>query len=737
MANQLRIILLLALAVLQRDSAFERGLNAFRRNDYAAAEQEFLQALREQPFNARAQKLLGMTYTAQERYQSAEEPFRRACSLDPREENACYYLGRLYYTLNRYEESQEAFDKALLNSAEHGRIFYGLALTMEALERNAEAEKYYQDAVRAGEKAALSGYGMFLFRRGRYEESVAALTKANAGRELERVKSALRNSPAESTRPEPSPVRFESRVLDMTVQNGATGRKYLVETMIAGVAAFDYDNDGWLDIFVANGATLPGLKKTDPGFHNRLFRNNRDGTFADVTEKAGLAGTGYSMGVAAADYDNDGGVDLFLTGVSSTTLYHNLGDGSFEDVSARAGVAGDGTWSVAAAWLDFDNDGLLDLFVVHYVAWDAAKELVCGVQRPGMRGYCHPQHFLPLPNALYHNQGDGSFRDVSAESGIGAYQGKGMGIAIGDYDRDGRIDVFVGNDTVPNFLFHNEGGGRFREVGLTAGVAFNGDGRAVSSMGADFRDYDNDGQEDLFVTALTNDTFPLFRNLGKGLFIDLSVPSTIAGASLPWSGWANGLFDFNNDGFKDIFTANGNVMDNAELISSRKSRQPNTVLVNRGNGTFRAETITGSAFHRGAAFGDFDRDGKVDVVVTRLNESPIVPRNVSVQTEHWLELRLVGRKSNRDGIGTWIHLVTDSGEQWNRVTTSVGYGCSSDRIVHFGLGRDRVVKRIEIEWPSGATQVLQDVQADRLMIIEEDQPVTRLVAVDTDIKNDE
>ncbi len=710
---------MLVLAVQLAGTAFDRGLEAFRKRDFAAAEREFLRAVDENAANARALKFLGMVYSAQERFQRAEEPFRRACSLDPREENACYYLGRVYYNLNRYEESQKAFEIALENAPERGRIYRGLALTLEALDRNSEAERYYRDSISAGEQAALIDYGMFLFRRGRFEESIAILRKAKARDELERVTRALGSAPSALTRLEPSPVRFEPRPLGMTVQNGATGRKYLVETMIAGAAVFDYDNDGWPDIFVANGAAFPGLRKPNPGFSNRLFHNNRDGTFADVTAKAGLAGAGYSMGVACADYDNDGRVDLFVTGVRSATLYHNLGDGIFEDVTERAGVGGDGTWSVAAVWLDCDNDGLLDLFVVHYVAWDPASERVCGVQRPGMRGYCHPQHFQPLPNALYHNEGNGRFRDISVESGIRACLGKGMGVAIGDYDRDGRIDIFVGNDTVPNFLFHNEGGGRFREVGLPARVAYNGDGRALSSMGADFRDYDNDGREDLFVTALSNETFPLFRNMGKGIFVDLSVPSMIADASVPWSGWGNGMFDFNNDGFKDIFAANGNVIDNAEFISSRKSRQPNTVLVNQGDGRFRAETIPGAAFHRGAAFGDFDRDGRVDAVVTRLNEEPLVLRNLSAPAAHWIDLRLVGRRSNRDGIGAYVHLVTASGEQWNRVTTSVGYGCSSDRVVHFGLGTVATVSRIDIEWPSGMKQVLENVGADQLLVVDE------------------
>lgn len=719
MIARIQFWLLIVIGLLSADTPLERGLEAFRKRDFPTAEREFQQAIREQPSNARAHKFLGMVYTAQERFQLAEEPFRQACALDPHEENACYYVGRVYYTLNRFEDSEKAFDLALRNTPERGRSLHGLALTLEALGRNSEAERRYKDAIHAGENSAAADYGMFLFRVGRAAESLEILRRFNCKVELEKVTKALENSPAARPRLDPASVSFEASPLNMVINNGASGRKYLVETMIAGLAIFDYDSDGWPDIFVANGASLPGLQKTGPASYNRLYRNNHDGTFTDVTAKSGLSGTGYSMGVAAADYDNDGWVDLFVTGVRGNTLYRNRGDGTFEDVTAQAGVGGDGEWSVAAAWLDYDNDGWLDLFVVRYVAWNPATELLCGTQRPGMRGYCHPQHFQPLANALYHNQRDGTFRDVSAESGIDGYKGKGMGIAIGDYDLDGRIDVFVGNDTVPNFLFHNEGNGRFREVGTSTWVAFNGDGRALSSMGADFRDYDNDGREDIFVAALSNETFPLFRNLGDGTFIDLSVPSLIAGASLPWSGWSTGVFDFNNDGYKDIFIANGNVIDNAEFISSRLSRQPNTVFVNRGNGTFRSQTLPGPAFHRGAAFGDFNQDGKMDVVVTRLNESPVVLRNDSAQVGHWLELRLIGRKSNRDGIGAWIHVVSESGEQWNRVTTSVGYGCSSDRIVHFGLGKDSVAKIIDIDWPSGTKQRLENTRTNRFLTIEE------------------
>ncbi len=715
----IQIWFLLAVNFLSSDTALERGIDAFRKQDFPTAERELLQAVREQPANARALKYLGMAYSAQERFQRAEEPLRQACSTDPKEENACYYLGRLLFTLNRYEDSLDAFNRALRDVNEKGRIFYGRAFTLEALGRNAESERDFKEAIRAGEKSAAKDYGMFLFRRGRVAESLETLKKAGAREEIDRVSKALDNSPAPKARQEPRPARFESHPLDMIVNNGATGKKYLVETMVAGVAVFDYDDDGWPDIFIANGASLPGLAKTDSSYHNRLFHNDHNGTFTDATSRAGLSGTGYSMGVAAADYDNDGWTDLFVTGVRANALYRNRGDGTFEDVTNLAGVGGDGSWSVAAAWLDYDNDGWLDLFVVHYLAWDPTLELNCGVQRPGMRGYCHPQHFKPLANALYHNQRNGAFVDVSRTSDIAEYPGKGMGVVIGDYDLDGRMDIFVANDTVPNSLFHNEGSGRFREVGLPAFVAYNGDGRALSSMGADFRDYDNDGLEDIFVTALSNETFPLFRNLAKGAFVDLSIPGGVAGGSLPWSGWSLGMYDFNNDGFKDVFTANGNVMDNAEFISSRKSRQPNTVFMNRGDGTFRAELLPGAAFHRGVAFGDLNRDGRIDAVVTRLNESPLVLTNVTDQEFHWIQIRLIGKKSNRDGIGAWIHVVTDSVEQWNRATTSVGYGCSSDKIVHFGLGKDTVVKSMEITWPSGTKQRLENVQVDRLLAIEE------------------
>ena len=699
--------------------AIDRGLDAFRKRDFKTAEREFAKAVSEKPSNAHAWKLLGMTYIAEDKNNDAEDACQKACGLDPQEENACYYLGHVSYTLGRFQQSLEGYQKALANNADRGRVLLGLAQTYEAMPNPVEAERNYKAAIGAGAAHAKIDYGMFLFKQGRSAESLQVLRSAGAVQEAKRVEADLARAKVSPAQPSTGAVaRFHASTLDMVVNNGATGERHLIETMIAGVAAFDYDGDGWPDIFVANGAALPSLQKNGPQFYNRLFRNNHDGSFTDVTQRAGVAGSGYSMGVAAGDFDNDGNVDLLVTGVRQNTLYRNRGDGTFEDVTDQAGLGEKGKWTVAAGWFDYDNDGLLDLFLVRYVQWDPAKEMFCGFPEKHIRQYCNPKLYQPLENALYHNEGNGRFRDVSKQSGIAAHHGKGMGVAFGDFDGDGRMDVFVANDTMPNFLFHNRGDGTFEEVALQAGVAYNSDGVALSSMGADFRDYDNDGRDDLFVTALSNETFPLFRNLG-GHFADVTYPSGIGRASYPWSGWGCGMFDFNNDGRKDLFTANGHVMDNEELTSNRNSRQQNIVWMNLGNGTFSAHPIPGEAMHRGTAFGDFDRDGRVDVVVTRLNQNPILLRNVTEDGGHWIGFRLLGTRSNRDGIGARVHLRSKSGEQWNRATTSVGYGGSSDRLVHFGLGSDSIVDSIEIEWPSGARQTLRNLAPNHYYDVKE------------------
>jgi hypothetical protein len=518
------------------------------------------------------------------------------------------------------------------------------------------------------------------------------------------------------------PALFEDRTprsgITFVLKNSATPEKHQIETMVGGVAALDYDNDGYPDLFFTNGAQQPSLAKVDASYYNRLYRNRGDWTFEDVTVKAGLRGEGYSMAAATADFDNDGFTDLFVAGVNRSTLYRNRGDGTFEDVTVRAGVGNPGRWAVSAGWFDYDNDGRLDLFVVNYVKWDPAKEPFCGEPRV-YRSYCHPKFYEGLPNTLYHNNGDGTFTDVSDRSGIGRHTGKGMGIAFADYDGDGRVDVFVANDTVPNFLFHNEGNGTFREVGFPAGVAMNDDGRALSSMGADFRDIDNDGRPDLFITALANETFPFYRNLGKGLFGDATYQTRIGAATLALSGWGAGAFDFDNDGRKDIFAACGDVQDNTETYSSRKSRQANLVLLQQADGVFAPQQLGPPRMHRGAAFADLDGDGKVDAVITVIGSTPILLRNVAGEGNHWLGLRLIGTRSNRDAIGARVHIVTPSGEQWNHVTTSEGYASSSEKAVHFGLGPDDRAKLVEITWPSGAVQRIENVRADRYVMIRE------------------
>jgi len=531
-----------------------------------------------------------------------------------------------------------------------------------------------------------------------------------------------------------SPIRFEEIAaksgLRFVTENSATPNKNQVETMVAGVALLDYDSDGYLDIYLVNGAAIPSLQKETPKYWNRLFHNNHDGTFTDVTEQAGVAGAGYGMGVSVGDYDNDGRPDIFLANVNGNQLFHNNGDGTFTDVTDKAGVSGGKfngkkMWSVSAGWFDYNNDGKLDLFVVNYCVWEVNKDPYCPL-KSGVRTYCHPKMYTSLHNTLYRNNGDGTFSDVSDETGIAKHFGKGMSVSFADYDGDGFLDAFVANDTTPAFLFHNLGGKRFEEVGVATGVAYAPDGTTLSGMGSDFRDMNNDGFPDIWYTAVEHQSFPLLINSKSADFEDKTIASGLQSTS-NMSGWSNGTFDFDNDGSKDLFVARANVLDNIdELIPTRHFPEPNSIFRNLGNGKFEeVSKSSGPDFqmesaHRGAAFGDLDNDGRIDIVVTVLNGQVKLLHNVSENRNHWILLKLVGTKSNRMGIGAQIHITTEDGRsQWNGATTAVGYASSSDSRVHFGLGSSRLIKTMEIRWPSGTKQILHDVSVDRVMTVEE------------------
>jgi hypothetical protein len=507
--------------------------------------------------------------------------------------------------------------------------------------------------------------------------------------------------------------------LTFTHQYSPTAEKYYVESAPGGLAVFDYNGDGRPDIFFTNGAQTTSLEKTSSVYYNRLYRNEGGMRFTDVTENAGVSGVGYAMGAAAADYDNDGHVDLFVAGVRQNQLLHNRGDGRFEDVTARAGIAS-GEWAAAAGWFDYDNDGRLDLLVVNYVQWAPDVNRFCGDQARGVRTYCHPRFFQGLPNRLYRNRGDGTFEDVSAKVGLTAHVGKGMSVAFADFDHDGRVDAFVTNDTVPNFLFHNNGDGTFRDIALLAGVAVPESGRPVSGMGTDAQDYDNDGWEDLQFTALAGETFPLFRNDGHGSFAETTQSSGLARLTAKLSGWCSIAADIDNDGRKDIFTANSHANDRIGESQTVAWKQANTLFLNDGQGRFHDATADSGlaaavAAHRGCGVADFDGDGRLDVVVLVLGAQAELWQNQSAADNHWLIVRLAGTKSNRDGIGARVIV----GNQLRTMTTSEGYASSSHAGLHFGLGAAAEVSSIEVQWPSGTRQVIPDVKANQVLHVTE------------------
>lgn len=512
--------------------------------------------------------------------------------------------------------------------------------------------------------------------------------------------------------------------VNFVLRNSPTTRKYLIETMPGGVALLDFNNDGLLDIFLVNAGRmhdpmLPpySFDRRDPAYWNRLYRQNKDGSFTDVTQQAGLSNAGdtnYGMGVAVGDYDNDGYPDIYVTNFGKNILYHNNGNGTFTDVTAKAGVAA-GSWSVSAGFLDYDNDGKLDLFVTRYLDWSVGRSKTCGNEKEP--SYCPPGEFPAISNILYHNRGDGTFEDVSVESGIAAKKGHGLGVAFADYDGDGYTDIFVANDVTEQFLFHNNGNGTFTEVGVDAGVALTNSGKKPSGMGVVFQDYDNDGLPDLLVTQLPHEPYVVFHNDGRGVFGAQELESGFGALSGQSSGWGVGLEDFDNDGWKDAFIVQGHVIDNVESYDSTLHYRDTPLLaLNRGGHFKRGDAGTDAAVAgRGAAFGDLNNDGWIDVITTSLGAPPQLYSNRGGKF-HWLTITLRGRSSNRDGYGARVQV----NGQVRFATATGSYLSSNDKRLHFGLGTAETAD-VEIRWPSGIRQALHGIKVDKFLTIEEQQ----------------
>ncbi len=502
--------------------------------------------------------------------------------------------------------------------------------------------------------------------------------------------------------------------------------------MGGGVAIFDFDNDGHMDLFFTNGAALKDVMakddapdKTQPKYWNRLYQQKPDGTFTDVTEHAGLKGAGYSMGVAAADYDNDGFVDLFVTGYKSDRLYRNNGDGTFRDVTLKLPYVAAG-WSTSAGWFDYDHDGRLDLFVARYMDWDfESGSMFCGGPTSVLRAYCHPDNFKGATSILYHQRADGSFEDVSRISGIADQLGKGLGVAFADCDNDGWTDVFVANDSVRQSLYRNKGDGTFEDIAVISGAAYDEDGKTFAGMGVDCADYDNDGYVDVFITTLSNERYALYRNNGDLSFTYATNTSAVGQITLLNSGWGARFVDVDNDGLRDLFVAQSHVLDTIEKSTAYlKYKQPPLLMRNVDRGFVNISATAGAVFNaplaaRGAAVGDLNNDGQLDAVVAVLDSAPVILRNNGT-ANHWIGVTLAGSKSNRSGIGTRITVTSVTGQKQIFDTSTAGsYLSSSGPRIVVGLGSVKAVKSVEVRWPSGRVQTVANPEIDRYLRINE------------------
>jgi len=526
--------------------------------------------------------------------------------------------------------------------------------------------------------------------------------------------------------------------ISFTHDNAASPEKFLIETMGSGCGWIDYDQNGLLDLYLVNGAATPVYKPAHP-LRSALYRNHCDGTFSDVNEKAGVSAEGlFGMGLAVGDYDNDGYPDLFLCGYGRCILYHNNSDGTFTDVTARARVANASRWASSAAWFDYDNDGRLDLVIANYVDLSPERNFYCGDRGPGMRSYCHPDDFNPVPPTLFHNNGDGTFTDVSKSSGLGLKGGNGLGVVTFDYDNDGWQDIFIANDHMPNSLFHNNRNGTFSEVGYLAAVAVSGDGQFEAGMGTDAADTTGTGRMDLIVTHLDMQLARFYQNLGDGSFDDATFRSKLGYATFHSSGFGTRFFDFDNDGMIDLFMANGHVLDNIERYhADTKYAEPKLMFHNTGRGIFdNVSDQLGPDFvlprvSRGAAVGDFDNDGDLDILVNNNGQAPQLFRNGGGNANHWLEILLIGTKSNRDGVGARVKLTAGNLALYDQRKGGMSYQSAQDPRLHFGLGRRTKIDSLEINWPSGMVTKIANLKADQIIAIQEaegivDRPFPRI-----------
>ena len=508
--------------------------------------------------------------------------------------------------------------------------------------------------------------------------------------------------------------------------NAATPEKYLIETMGAGCAWIDYDQDGLWDLYLVNSAATKAYTPKTP-LRSALYRNNGDGTFTDVTERAGVGAEGlFGMGVAVGDYDNDGFPDLFVLGYGRCILYHNNGHGAFEDVTGKAHVENSGRWASSAAWFDYDNDGYLDVVIANYVDWTPDRNFTCGDAGPAMRSYCHPNVYHGQPATLYHNNGDGTFTDASQSSGVGAKPANGLGVVTFDYNLDGRQDIFISNDGMPNHLFQNKGDGTFREIGYFSGAAVSGDGLPEAGMGVDAADTTGSGRMDLYVGHLDLQLGRLYRNGGDQGFIDATLTSLIGFVTYKTSGFGLRFLDYDNDGARDLFVANGHVLDNIQLYHSDTTyAEPKLMLRNMGRGKFeRVSDKLGPDFlmprvSRGAAAGDFDNDGDIDILVNNSGQPAQLLRNDGGNASHWLEILLIGDQSNRDGVGARVKVTSGDLVQYDQRKGGMSYQSAQDPRLHFGLGARTQIDTVEINWPRGTVTKLENLKCDQIVAVKE------------------